>query len=77
MGLAMAFDFPAGATLGQIYTSADGIVYSWDGEKWMKGSATGVTTPPPFPAVPAEDGIALVTLSSAAVWGAPINAGSF
>jgi hypothetical protein len=35
----MAFDFPAGAAPGQIYTSPDGVLFSWDGEKWMKGSS--------------------------------------
>ena len=73
----MAFDFPTGATVDQIYTSPDGYIYTYDGEKWMKGSGSSTAQPPTFPPVPAEDGIALVTKTSAAVWGAPINAGSF
>ena len=36
----MAFDFPTGAAVDQIYTSPDGVTYTWDGEKWMRGGAT-------------------------------------
>ena len=74
----MAFDFPTTPVLDQIYTSVDGITFAWDGQAWMKGSGSGTVAPPPtFPTPPAEDGLALVTLSSAAVWGAPINSGNF
>ena len=37
----MAFDFPAGAAIDQIYTGPNGYIYTWDGEKWLKGSGTG------------------------------------
>ena len=108
----MAFDFPSGAAPGQIYTAPNGAQYTWDGEKWMKGSGsaaagggyvlkagdtmtghltlnadpvaplhaatkryTDVRAVPP-PAV-GNDGEALVALTGAPVWGAPINAGNF
>lgn len=35
------FDFPASPTLGQVYDTGTGAVYTWDGAAWK------VTAPPP------------------------------
>ena len=41
----MAFDFPSGPALDQIYTSPDGAAtYIFDGVAWMAGSATSTGT---------------------------------
>jgi len=76
----MAFDFPSSPVIDQVYTSADGIMYAWDGVAWMKGSGSGTGgVPPTGPVIPpvGADGQALVASSGAAVWGAPINGGGF
>ena len=36
----MAFDFPTNPPVDQIYTGPGGYIYTWDGEKWMKGSTS-------------------------------------
>ena len=40
----MAFDFPASPTVGQTVTNA-GVVYRWDGTKWVAQSASGALPP--------------------------------
>ena len=38
----MAFDFPTGPAVGQIYTAPNGITFRWDGNAWMNSmSASG------------------------------------
>jgi hypothetical protein len=39
----MALDFPSAPTTGQTYTGPNGIIWSWDGSKWVNGTqvATG------------------------------------
>src|SRR4029077_6003517 len=38
----MALDFPASPTNGQTYTGPGGVIWVWDGSKWVNG--TGITT---------------------------------
>ena len=40
----MALDFPASATVGQIYTGTNGVLYTFDGIRW-RSTAAGETDP--------------------------------
>lgn len=46
-----AVQFPTDPSLGEFFTSPDGIIYRWDGEKWStqlgpsESGATGATGP--------------------------------
>jgi hypothetical protein len=37
----MAFDFPAGPTVGDVYRPTGGPAWQWDGEKWEGGQPSG------------------------------------
>ena len=72
----MAFDFPTGPVIDQVYTSVDGIQFTWNGQAWVR-NATGTgsgTTPPPI----GNPGEALVIdPTSQPKWGANIDSGNF
>jgi hypothetical protein len=40
----MPFDFPTNPPVDTVYTGVGGYLYTWDGQKWMKGSGTGSAT---------------------------------
>jgi hypothetical protein len=42
----MALDFPATPTLNQQFTGPNGVVWSWDGAKWISGSSTATIYAP-------------------------------
>ena len=75
----MAFDFPTGPTIDQVYTSVDGIEFTWNGQAWVRnatgtGSGGGNPNPPPV----GDPGQALVVdPTSQPKWGAPIEGGNF
>jgi hypothetical protein len=41
----MAFDFPAAPAADEVYTSPEGVVYSWNGEMWKPGPPTSGANP--------------------------------
>ncbi len=41
----MALDFPNSPTTGQTYTGPNGVVWAWDGTKWVSGSQAASFAP--------------------------------
>jgi hypothetical protein len=42
----MALDFPASPTNGQTYTAPNGVIWAWDGTKWVNGTQVGTAYAP-------------------------------
>ena len=42
----MALDFPASPTNGQTFSGPNGVVWSWDGTKWINAVAASVAYAP-------------------------------
>jgi hypothetical protein len=41
----MALDFPASPATGATYTGPNGVIWSWDGAKWLAGTSANVYAP--------------------------------
>lgn len=76
----MALDFPASPTTNQTYTGPGGVIWVWDGAKWVNGTGittayapidspamTGNPTAPNPPAGDADTSVATTSFVSAAV----------
>jgi hypothetical protein len=72
----MAFDFPTGVAVDYVYTSVDGIQFTWNGQAWVRnstGSGSGPTPPP----VGTPGQAWVVNPASQPEWGAPIEGGNY